>query len=69
MTDRITELPIPERLALISNLWNSIVAEIDDPGLSAEQTAEVERRLADLDSGRVQTLSLHEAEELLGWDA
>lgn len=39
-----TKLSIPDRLALIGEIWDSIVAEGRPIGLTAEQRAEIKRR-------------------------
>jgi putative addiction module component (TIGR02574 family) len=41
------ELPIPERIKLVGDIWDSIAAEPWAMKLTPEQTAEIERRLED----------------------
>lgn len=41
------ELPIPERIKLVGDIWDSIAAEPRSLKLTPEQTAEIERRLED----------------------
>jgi putative addiction module component (TIGR02574 family) len=48
--DELARLTPPERLALISDLWDSL--EEDQLPLTAAQKAELDRRLATLDQGR-----------------
>ena len=48
--DELARLTPPERLALISQLWDSLVD--DHLPLSAAQRAELDRRLASLDRDR-----------------
>jgi putative addiction module component (TIGR02574 family) len=50
-----------ERIALADTLYDSAMQEIDamTPQLSAEQLAELDRRIADVEAGRV---------ELVPWD-
>jgi putative addiction module component (TIGR02574 family) len=48
--DELTRLTPPERLALISQLWDSL--EDDQLPLTAAQKAELDRRLATLDQDR-----------------
>jgi len=48
--DELARLTPPERLALISQLWDSL--EDDHLPLSAAQRAELDRRLASLDRDR-----------------
>jgi putative addiction module component (TIGR02574 family) len=49
-------LPPPERLHLIEQLWDSLMAEGSIPDLTSEQRAELDARLDDLaknpDAGR-----------------
>jgi putative addiction module component (TIGR02574 family) len=48
--DELVRLTPPERLALISQLWDSL--EDDQLPLTAAQRAELDRRLASLDQDR-----------------
>jgi putative addiction module component (TIGR02574 family) len=48
--DELVRLTPPERLALISQLWDSL--EDDDLPVTAVQRAELDRRLATLDQDR-----------------
>lgn len=48
--DELARLTPPERLALISQLWDSL--EADQLPLSAAQQAEIDRRLETLDDDR-----------------
>jgi putative addiction module component (TIGR02574 family) len=48
--DELVRLTPPERLALISQLWDSL--EDDHVPLTAAQRAELDRRLASLDQDR-----------------
>ena len=48
--DELVRLTPPERLALISQLWDSL--EYDHLPLTAAQRAELEQRLATLDQDR-----------------
>lgn len=40
-------LPIPERIKLVEEIWDSIAAVPDEVRLSDEQMTEIERRLDD----------------------
>lgn len=40
-------LPIPERIKLVEDIWDSIAATPDEVQLSDEQMTEIERRLDD----------------------
>ena len=53
--EEIARLSPGERLRLIGDLWNSL-EEADLP-LSAPQRAELERRLADFEQDRVQSVT------------
>ena len=44
-----TKLSIPERIALIGEIWDSITAEGKPIPLSDEQKAELDRRMAEHD--------------------
>ncbi len=41
----VSELSIPERILLVQDIWDSIVAEQVTVGLSEAQKAELDRRL------------------------
>ena len=43
-------LPVPERIALVELIWDSIVADEADFQLTSAQKAELDRRLAQRDS-------------------
>jgi putative addiction module component (TIGR02574 family) len=51
--DELVRLTPPERLALISRLWDSL--ESDQLPLTAAQRAELDRRLESLDEDRRQS--------------
>lgn len=51
-----TQLPIADRIELIEALWES-VPEGSQPPLPEEWLAEISRRSADYDSGKVETVS------------
>ena len=59
------KLPEPERLRLAHELWESVSpdASLDDEDapLHPEWTAELERRIRDLDEGRVKPIPFDEA--------
>jgi putative addiction module component (TIGR02574 family) len=48
-----TQLSVDERTLLAHRLWESVQHEVEAMPLSAEQRAEVERRVADADAGRM----------------
>ena len=45
----ISKLSVAERIQLAEDLWDSVAAETGELPLTAAQTAELERRLADLE--------------------
>ena len=53
--EEITRLSVDERLALIAALWDSL--DDDQIPLTAAQQAELERRLATLESDRAEGVS------------
>ncbi len=53
--DELSRLSPPERLALIAQLWDSL--ESDQLPLTAEQQAELDRRLEALDEDRRQGIT------------
>jgi len=56
MNATLKNLPIPERIQLVEDLWDSIAHDQSSVPVSTEQRAELDRRLdryeADPDSGR-----------------
>lgn len=52
----IAALSVAERIDLAQKLWESIHREIEASPLTAGQVAEIERRIADIDSGRVRCI-------------
>jgi putative addiction module component (TIGR02574 family) len=57
MNSKLRELPIDERIKLVEDLWDSIVADQQELPLTPEQRAELDRRLdayeADRNPGRL----------------
>lgn len=47
LLDKAMELPIPERIKLVEDIWDSIAAVPEAVKLTDERMAEVERRLED----------------------
>ena len=45
MSTGLKELPLEERIKLVEELWDSISADQDNLKLTAEQRAELDRRL------------------------
>ena len=42
--ESLTKLPVPERIQLVEDLWDSLVADEADIPISDRQLAEIERR-------------------------
>ena len=42
---QIRQLPVPERLELVAEIWDTIIAESDDLPVSADLANELARRL------------------------
>ena len=61
--DELARLTTPERLALISQLWDSL--EHDQLPLTAAQKAELDKRLETLDQDRREGLTWAEAKAQL----
>jgi putative addiction module component (TIGR02574 family) len=45
MNTKLQQLPVEERIKLVENLWDSIAADQQALRLTAEQRAELDRRL------------------------
>jgi len=60
-----TKLSVPERIKLIGDIWDSIVAEGSAPRLSPEQKVELDRRRALADSGEAEWVSWDEVKQSL----
>ena len=59
VSDVLTEVdswPAEDRLRLLGELWDRIVDRGEEPGLSGEQRAELDRRLADDDANPDDTV-------------
>ena len=52
-------LPVEDRLRLLDGIWDTLPSDALPP-LSEEWTAEIQRRSAEYDAGRVQTVSWDE---------
>ena len=48
--DELTKLPLPQRLQIVEELWDSIAADADRLPLSAKQSEELDRRLTEHES-------------------
>jgi putative addiction module component (TIGR02574 family) len=58
-------LPIPERIKLVEDIWDSITAEPETLGLTPEQIAEVDRRIDDYSKNPEKLVPWEEARERL----
>jgi len=63
--EALRRLPTEARLALVEELWDSIVDESADPDIpmSPELIAELDRRLKSFDEGRERTYSWEEVRD------
>ncbi len=52
----IAALSVADRIDLAQKLWESVHQEIEASPLTPDQVAEVERRIADIDTGRVRCI-------------
>jgi putative addiction module component (TIGR02574 family) len=57
-------LPAEARAALADSLWDSLDSEVE-PGVEDAWRTEIQRRLAELDSGNVRAVPWSEARSLL----
>jgi len=69
MNSKLKNLPISEKIQLVEDLWDSIVSEQDAVPLTAEQKAELDKRLdsfeIDGDLGRPLAEAVAEIREKL----
>lgn len=63
--DSLRRLPVPERLQLVEDLWDSIAVETPAPDLpmTPALVAELDRRVKDLDEGHERTFSWDEVRD------
>jgi putative addiction module component (TIGR02574 family) len=63
--DALRRLSVAERIQLVEDLWDSIALETPDEPLplSPELAAELDRRLADVGTGREKTFTWTEVKE------
>ncbi len=63
--DALRRLSVAERIQLVEDLWDSIALETPDEAipLSPELAAKLDRRVADVKSGREKALSWDEVKE------
>lgn len=69
MNTKLRELPVDERIKLVEELWDSIASDQKALSLTAEQKAELDRRLdayeVDRNRGRLATESIAEIQRKL----
>jgi putative addiction module component (TIGR02574 family) len=63
--DDLRKLPLPERLELVENLWDSIAADADQLLLTDQQAEELDRRLAAHESDPGEGVSWSELRDRL----
>jgi len=63
--DSLRRLPVPERLQLVEDLWDSIAVETPAPDIpmTPQLLAELDRRVKDLREGRERAFSWEEVRE------
>jgi len=61
----ISALPIDERIHIVQAIWDGIAAEQAPFGLTDDQKAELDRRLADLDANPDNVLTWEEVKARL----
>lgn len=57
---QIASLPIAERIELAQQLWDDIHAEAEAAPFTPEQLAEIRRRIAEIDAGRMKLIPAEE---------
>ena len=66
LLDEALQLPPAEREALAGRLFDSL--EKEDPGAETAWQAEIERRIAELDQGKVTPIPWHQARQMIFGD-
>ncbi len=65
LLEQSLKLPIPERIKLVEDIWDSIAAEPETVELTPEQRAEVDRRIEDYSSNPERLVPWEVAKERL----
>lgn len=65
LLEKALQLPIPERIKLVEDLWDSIAVVPEAVKVTGEQMAEIERRLDDYRKDPKKVVSWKEARERL----
>ena len=63
--DDLRKLPVPERLELVENLWESIAADADQLLLTDRQAAELDHRIAVHDANPGEGISWQDLRDRL----
>ena len=65
LLEKALELPIPERIKLVEDIWDSIAVVPDAIRLTEEQMAEIDRRIEDYQANPDKLVPWEEARERL----
>jgi putative addiction module component (TIGR02574 family) len=65
LTNEALALPLPERIELAQQLWDSIHENAKPSPITADEQAEIERRDAEMDSGNVVGVPHDQAMEMI----
>ncbi len=65
LLEQSLKLPIPERIKLVEDIWDSIAAVPDVVELSPEQISELERRIEDYQKNPEKTVPWEEVRDRL----
>lgn len=65
LLEQALKLPVAERRKLADDIYDSIVAGLDDLSLTDEQKTEIDRRLADYRENPEKTLAWEDVRERL----
>jgi putative addiction module component (TIGR02574 family) len=60
---KATSLPVPDRIRLVEDIWDSIAEEPDDAPLTAAQKRELDRRLDSMRKNPGRAVSWTEARQ------
>ncbi|MGY8640372.1 MAG: addiction module protein [Verrucomicrobiales bacterium] len=63
--ENLAALPVPERIQLVEDLWDTLVAEDADISIPEMQMAEIERRKAEMEADPAIGISWKDAKAQL----